>query len=50
MASEPPMFVEIRTVSFIHYVPEFCVWELTLRCNMQCVHCGSRAGPARERT
>ncbi len=30
------------------YVPEFCVWELTLRCNMRCVHCGSRAGVARK--
>ena len=29
------------------YVPEFCVWELTLRCNMQCVHCGSQAGRSR---
>jgi len=23
------------------------VWELTLRCNMNCLHCGSRAGRAR---
>lgn len=23
------------------------VWELTLRCNMRCLHCGSRAGAAR---
>lgn len=26
--------------------PEFCVWELTRRCNMACLHCGSRAGAA----
>ncbi|MBK8259401.1 MAG: radical SAM protein [Polyangiaceae bacterium] len=30
------------------YIPEYCVWELTLRCNMRCLHCGSTAGRARE--
>lgn len=25
-----------------------CIWELTLRCNMRCLHCGSSAGAARE--
>jgi len=30
------------------YKPEFCVWELTLKCNMRCKHCGSIAGKARE--
>ncbi len=29
------------------YIPEACVWELTLRCNMRCIHCGSAAGKAR---
>jgi len=29
------------------YVPEYAVWELTLRCNMNCLHCGSSAGRAR---
>lgn len=29
------------------YVPEACVWEITLACNMRCRHCGSRAGQAR---
>lgn len=24
-----------------------CLWELTLRCNMHCMHCGSAAGRAR---
>jgi|WetSurMetagenome_2_1015567.scaffolds.fasta_scaffold19366_3 radical SAM protein with 4Fe4S-binding SPASM domain len=24
-----------------------CLWELTLRCNLQCLHCGSGAGRAR---
>jgi radical SAM protein with 4Fe4S-binding SPASM domain len=32
----------------LRYVPEYCVWELTLRCNMRCLHCGSAAGRARE--
>jgi radical SAM protein with 4Fe4S-binding SPASM domain len=31
-----------------NYVPKYCVWELTLKCNMNCLHCGSKAGKARE--
>lgn len=31
-----------------HYIPEYCVWELTLQCNMNCLHCGSRAGKSRD--
>ena len=31
------------------YTPEVCVWELTLTCNMRCIHCGSSAGIARPR-
>ncbi|MCB9740047.1 MAG: radical SAM protein [Deltaproteobacteria bacterium] len=27
--------------------PAYCVWELTLRCDLGCQHCGSRAGRAR---
>jgi radical SAM protein with 4Fe4S-binding SPASM domain len=30
------------------YVPQSCVWELTLKCNMGCIHCGSSAGKARD--
>ena len=26
---------------------ECCVWELTLRCNLRCLHCGATAGRAR---
>jgi radical SAM protein with 4Fe4S-binding SPASM domain len=26
----------------------YAVWEITLRCNLSCVHCGSRAGLARD--
>jgi radical SAM protein with 4Fe4S-binding SPASM domain len=29
------------------YAPENAVWELTLRCNMKCLHCGSSAGRER---
>src|SRR5512136_24424 len=29
------------------YKPEIAVWELTLQCNLQCMHCGSSAGSAR---
>lgn len=29
------------------YFPAYVVWELTLRCDQPCAHCGSRAGPAR---
>ena len=28
-------------------VPVYVVWELTLACNLKCVHCGSRAGRPR---
>ncbi len=28
--------------------PRYVVWELTLRCDHACTHCGSRAGAARE--
>lgn len=27
--------------------PRLAVWELTLRCDQKCIHCGSRAGPER---
>src|SRR5579872_3670565 len=27
--------------------PIYAVWEITLRCDLACVHCGSRAGRAR---
>lgn len=30
------------------YLPRACGWELTLRCNMRCTHCGSLAGQARD--
>ncbi len=27
----------------------YAVWEVTLKCNLRCIHCGSRAGPKRPR-
>lgn len=30
------------------FAPAYVVWELTLRCDHACTHCGSRAGAARE--
>ncbi len=30
-----------------NYPLNSCLWELTLRCNMRCLHCGSSAGRAR---
>ncbi len=37
------------TVSQAAPIPRLCVWEITLRCDLRCAHCGSRAGAARER-
>ena len=31
-----------------HYAPRYVVWELTLKCDLACRHCGSRAGLPRE--
>jgi radical SAM protein with 4Fe4S-binding SPASM domain len=30
------------------YAPRYVVWELTLKCDLACRHCGSRAGKERE--
>ena len=29
------------------HFPAYVVWELTLKCDLACTHCGSRAGPRR---
>ncbi len=31
------------------YQLQSCLWELTLKCNLHCMHCGSAAGRARNR-
>jgi radical SAM protein with 4Fe4S-binding SPASM domain len=37
----------ISLLKRLGYAPRAAVWELTLACNMNCRHCGSRAGQAR---
>lgn len=29
------------------YSPDIAIWEITLKCNLNCLHCGSNAGKAR---
>jgi Y-X(10)_GDL-associated radical SAM protein len=33
---------------FTRYVPVHVVWEITLACDLKCLHCGSRAGAKRK--
>ena len=40
-----PLAPEARVVDEVR--PIYAVWEITLRCDLACVHCGSRAGRAR---
>jgi radical SAM protein with 4Fe4S-binding SPASM domain len=40
-----PLASEARSVDKVR--PIYCVWELTLACDLACRHCGSRAGKAR---
>lgn len=37
----------IELLRRLGYYPRFCVWELTLTCNLRCRHCGSYAGDPR---
>lgn len=32
----------------MNYYPSYAAWEMTLKCNMNCMHCGSKAGPKRK--
>jgi radical SAM protein with 4Fe4S-binding SPASM domain len=41
-----PLAPETRAIDR-RWLPVYCVWELTLRCDLACRHCGSRAGRAR---
>jgi len=36
-------------ISAIKLRPKYCVWELTARCNMACLHCASDLGGGRSR-
>ena len=40
-----PLAPDVRDVDGVR--PVYAVWEITLRCDLACVHCGSRAGRAR---
>ena len=37
----------IEILERLGFYPRFCVWELTLACNLRCRHCGSFAGEPR---
>lgn len=37
----------VRAITPTRRGPVYCVWELTLACDLACRHCGSRAGNAR---
>jgi radical SAM protein with 4Fe4S-binding SPASM domain len=41
-----PLASEVRAVD-VSDRPAYAVWEITLRCDLSCRHCGSRAGSAR---
>lgn len=36
-----------KLLKALKFIPRTAVWEITLRCNLSCLHCGSRAGAAR---
>ncbi|PRP93536.1 radical SAM/SPASM domain-containing protein [Enhygromyxa salina] len=40
-----PLAPSVRSCDAVR--PEYAVWEITLRCDLACRHCGSRAGRAR---
>jgi radical SAM protein with 4Fe4S-binding SPASM domain len=42
---QAPLADEVREVDRVR--PIYAVWEITLRCDLGCQHCGSRAGHAR---
>lgn len=45
LAEQPARYVTGH--DFTHYVPVHVVWEITLACDLKCLHCGSRAGHRR---
>lgn len=42
-----PLGPSVRAITPARTGPIYCVWELTLACDLACRHCGSRAGNAR---
>ena len=45
LAEQPLRYITEH--DFTHYVPVHVVWEITLACDLKCLHCGSRAGHKR---
>jgi Y-X(10)_GDL-associated radical SAM protein len=45
--AEPRRFISARDRRSL--TPVHAVWEITLACDLKCLHCGSRAGPRRPR-
>src|ERR1700683_4338445 len=43
----PPRYLSENDMR--RYVPVHVVWEITLACDLKCLHCGSRAGHRRPR-
>ncbi|MFO0664064.1 MAG: radical SAM protein [Polyangiaceae bacterium] len=41
-----PLLDDVRPIDQA-WRPRYCVWEITLACDLACRHCGSRAGRAR---
>jgi len=44
----PPRPVRMLTDDDVTPRPVYVVWEITMKCDQPCQHCGSRAGPARD--
>ena len=38
-----------RADDYLRHIPVHVVWEITLACDLKCLHCGSRAGARRQR-
>jgi len=36
-------------IDHIPHKPSYCVWELTFKCNLKCLHCASRLNEGRDR-
>ena len=36
-----------KSINVEKLIPKYCVWELTLACNLRCGHCGTKAGTKR---
>jgi radical SAM protein with 4Fe4S-binding SPASM domain len=48
LLASPPPVRSIRDEDLASPRPIYVVWELTMKCDQPCQHCGSRAGQARE--